>query len=353
MKKTVIHIIESTATGTLEITRLMTQCLEQLNYKNIVLFSRRAETPNDVETIFSENTTVIEVEMKSTHSLKALTKIRSIAYHYKPTHIHMHSSVAGFLGRIALFKSINTKLIYSPHCISFLRMDITPYKKLAFIILERLANLNSATYLACSESEKQQIQAHIPGATVIALENAINTKELPNKENSTASNNKMKTIVTSGGIRTQKNPNEFAYIARELKSREYQFIWIGDGDQELRANLEKSGVFVTGWLPRTDTLHYLSKSDIYLSTARWEGMPVSVIEAACIGLRLVLSKIDGHTDIAEDSYYCTHFRTPDEAIESILNPDKTAPSNEDRNKILDRFSHKAFYNKLRTVYKDS
>lgn len=44
--------------------------------------------------------------------------------------IHLHSSKAGFLGRIVSFLlGKSKKTIYTPHAISFLRLDVSPKKE--------------------------------------------------------------------------------------------------------------------------------------------------------------------------------------------------------------------------------
>ena len=42
--------------------------------------------------------------------------------------------------------------------------------------------------------------------------------------------------------------------------------------------LTQAGINVTGWVSREKVLEYLTNSKIYLSTAKWEGMPVSIIQ---------------------------------------------------------------------------
>jgi hypothetical protein len=55
--------------------------------------------------------------------------------------IHLHSSKAGFIGRIANFLlRKSNKTIYTPHAISFLRLDVSPRKRKIFIWMENFAS---------------------------------------------------------------------------------------------------------------------------------------------------------------------------------------------------------------------
>jgi glycosyltransferase involved in cell wall biosynthesis len=57
---------------------------------------------------------------------------------------------------------------------------------------------------------------------------------------------------------------------------------------DLTNDLEKSGVEVTGWLPKESGLSVLAGASVYLHTARWEGFPVSLLEAVAIGVPVVV-----------------------------------------------------------------
>ena len=48
---------------------------------------------------------------------------------------------------------------------------------------------------------------------------------------------------------------------------------------------------MTGWLSRSQALGWLASADVYVHTAAWEGLPVSVLEAAALGLPIVARRI--------------------------------------------------------------
>jgi glycosyltransferase involved in cell wall biosynthesis len=60
--------------------------------------------------------------------------------------------------------------------------------------------------------------------------------------------------------------------------------WIGDGDAALKRALADGGVEVTGWLPRSEAVRLLGESTVYVHTARWDGAPMTMIEAHALGL---------------------------------------------------------------------
>lgn len=177
-----------------------------------------------------------------------------------------------------------------------MRKDISKIKKMTFVLLERIACIRSCKYIACSESEMNEIEKYI-SKSVLLIENAVDKGILKDNQHMSVEDGCKKSIVTVGGIRKQKNPELFIELAQELNSDNVDLIWIGDGDQYFKNKLNEAGVKVTGWLSREKVTEQLLHSTIYLSTSLWEGMPVSVIEAMACGLPVVASKCSGNVDV--------------------------------------------------------
>lgn len=212
--------------------------------------------------------------------------------------MHLHSSFAGFLGRLStLFALPKAAFFYSPHCISFMRRDISSAKRLAFVGLEWIACVRKCLYVACSESEGRVIRAWLR-QPVVVVENAVRAapSSAPPRDARRAADGPL-CVVTVGGIRAQKNPALFAQIAHGMRARGVRFVWIGDGDDALKVRLAEAGVEVTGWLPHDEVARRLEITDVYLSTSSWEGMPVSVIEAMLAGRPVIVSGCAGNVDV--------------------------------------------------------
>src|SRR5690606_16661001 len=126
-------------------------------------------------------------------------------------------------------------------------------------------------YIACSASEQQSVRAAIPFRTCQLVENAV----MPPQHTLPSFRNPMR-IITVGQIRPQKNPLQFLEIAKALKAvyPQADLVWVGNGDPDVRNLLEMAGVCVTGWLQKGEVWRLLSTAGVYLSTSRWEGMPV-------------------------------------------------------------------------------
>jgi len=61
-------------------------------------------------------------------------------------------------------------------------------------------------------------------------------------------------------------------------------------------------VHLFAWTDRETTLSILNVSKIYLSCARYEGLPYAIIEAASLGIPCVVSDCDGNRDVVQNQY---------------------------------------------------
>lgn len=349
----IVHIIESSATGTLSIANMAAN--EQAKESNVtVVFSRRADTPSNIKEMFTGNISLIEAELQANKFPFSVFSLRRLIKTINPDIVHCHSSFAGFVGRLATI-GLKGKVLYSPHCISFMRQDISSFKRTLFKLFEKIGCLKNSTYIACSQSELDVIKAELSGSRVVLLENAVDLSDFRKELNVST---KIQRVITVGGIRPQKGPEEFAKIAQSFEGSDIEFVWIGDGDLEHKQALLDAGVVVTGWLPRQQVIEELYHSDLYLSTARWEGMPVSIIEACAAGLPVVARNCDGNKDIINNKKNGLLFDTTECAIKYIsdcINDVNFANqlANAANSQVFERFSIVRFHQQLSEIYKSS
>ncbi|WP_184246005.1 glycosyltransferase [Paraburkholderia atlantica] len=356
----VVHVIESTATGTLAVVSTLATRLAKEGHEVYVIYSEREETPKNLRAMFHADVVLQHLQMKGPSLAHIMSVLRRQLIGLNPDIVHMHSSFAGFLGRMAtLFALPSTALLYSPHCISFVRRDIGRVKRYCFAALEWLACLKRCTYVGCSESECAAIRRYLWRDAVL-VENAIDRAvgvhgdtHLEGAEN--VGSTKRRVIATVGGLRVQKNPQLFAEIARSFDRDSVEFVWIGDGDADLRKTLEDAGVRVTGWLTRADVIEAVAQADIYLSTASWEGMPISLIEAMTLGTPVVASDCPGNIDTIRHNSTGVLYRTVAQAtslIQKMLTDEKFREglSRRAQEEARNRFSEDRFFNNFALLY---
>lgn len=312
----ILHVIECFSGGVYDFVRDFID--ETPNYNHSILYGKREGLKDNFQEDFKKNVNFIlwenarrEISIKN--DFLALKELMSLLKKEKFDVIHLHSSKAGFLGRVAAkLNNQQNKVIYTTHGISFLRKDISNKKLQLYILLEKIGNLCGRKTIACSRSEAEFIQSK--GIKCSYINNGI---KLKNKEIEILKKNTEELkIVTVGRITTQKNPKLFNAIAENfIKNKNIKFIWIGEG--ELKEQLSSKNIKITGWLSQEEVQQQLRKTDIYLSTSSWEGLSLAVLKAMENSLPLVLSDCVGNINLVEEDYNGFLFKTKEKAIEKI------------------------------------
>lgn len=329
----IVHVVECFAGGVFSFLSNLTNELDKEEY--IVIYgTNRENTPKNFKDLFNKNVKFIEWktaqrEMNPLQDIKALYELFTILKKIDNIDIiHLHSSKAGFLGRIVSFLlGKSKKTIYTTHAISFLRLDVSPKKRKIFIAMEKFASFFGGKIIACSQSEKEAIEEQgIKNVTFI--NNGIKPLQIEKKINTSD----RITIISVGRLSIQKNPKLFNDIALEfVDNPNIQFIWCGDG--ELKSELTSPNIKCTGWIERKKLEIYLANADIYLSTSLWEGLPLSVLEAMSIGLPLLLSNCVGSRDLVKNNGFV--YKNKKEIVNILKNRTDDICNNNSSKKIFD------------------
>jgi glycosyltransferase involved in cell wall biosynthesis len=311
---TVVHIVESFAGGVFDFIVDLTTSMNE--YQHIIIHSTRDHTPHDIDSYFSSDVRLIEWkygtrEVSILKDIQASIELFDLLKKYPGDIYHLHSSKAGFLGRIVtrlLSKSHQT--LYTPHGISFLRQDISWAKKTFYIALEKIGAMFGGTVVACSPSEQNAIEKNGIHCTMIA-----NGIKEPSQSYTQKTTNKI-IIGTCGRISYQKNPSLFNQIATHYNHiPSISFVWIGNG--ELEDMLTSPNIRITGWLSKANVEYEMAQFDLYLSTSLWEGLPLTVISAMSLDKPLILSRCTGNIDLVEEGHNGYTYETLEDAIKKI------------------------------------
>jgi len=288
----VLYIVESFSTGVYAIARDIACNLDRDRFTVHILHSLREDSPTTIEKDFNQNNiTLSYIPMGSLKTYPSAVKaIREHIRTFSPDVIHLHSSKAGVLGRLAVQRKAETPVLYSPHGFSFLREDVGAVKRWLFLAIEKMIQQwRPARIIAVSDGEA--VHARSITSEVTTINNFICTEQF------TAHQDREGTyIVTCGRISPQKNPILFNEIAQ--KTPREQFMWIGDGP--LRDQLTAANITVTGLLPRTEAMRKVMEAKFYIQTSLWEGMPVSILEAMAAGKAVVATDIVGNRDLIKN-----------------------------------------------------
>jgi glycosyltransferase involved in cell wall biosynthesis len=225
--------------------------------------------------------------------------------------IHLHSSKAGFLGRLAArIAGGSAAVIYSPHGLSFLGRQ-SPAKRQLYLALERMAGRLCDRIVAVSASERQIIaQAGlISPDRIVQIENGIAPIDLPVGFDRSAVRAALgqagaaPLIGTVARLSAQKNPRLFLEAAAQVLRDQpaARFVWCGGGElRELAGayarelGIDQACCFLGH---RPDAHQVLTALDYFWLTSDYEGLPLAPLEAMALRVPIIATDVVGTRDL--------------------------------------------------------
>lgn len=296
MKK-IVYIVESFGGGVFSYLVDLTSGLVD-TYKIYVLYGLRDETPIRFEKYFDNRIVFIRINnfrrnLNLIDDMKAYSEIKKSIIEIHPDIIHLNSSKAGGLGRLLRY-SQGEKIFYTPHGYSFLSEKNKNFKESMYFFIEKILGKRNVTTIACSKGEYEASKKVTHNS--VYIDNSIDTNYLNGFYDNEFSNCR-DVFFTVGRISNQKGPVLFNQIASSLPNK--KFIWFGDGP--MREELKSENITVTGWLPREDVLKRIQPYKYFVLTSKWEGLPISLLEAMYFKKTCFVTNIIGNNDVVKDN----------------------------------------------------
>lgn len=216
-----------------------------------------------------------------------VAQIQAVAEEIEADVIHAHSSWAGAYARTG---SPKTPVVYEPHCFVFDDPFRGPLAKQLFKFAEKRLGRNTAAIIALTPHEQKLACEIVSDERVVLLPNVPSLeRKSRNPEADRPRAQLVREIVMVGRLARQKDPQFFAELNNRLVHNNVpaKLTWIGDGEESYRRALAESGVEVTGWLNDDELIERLSHADLYFHSAAYEGFPLSVLDAAHVGLPIL------------------------------------------------------------------
>ena len=307
----VVHVIEPFATGiNTFVYEIVTGNPE---FEHTIVYGKRSGLQNINAILDSYENKVkfvpwihVQREVSIIKDARALLTLIKILKSKEIDVLHLHSSKAGVLGRIAAFVLGIKNVVYTPNAVAFLRTDIGTVKRWVFRTIERLTALLPGVIVSSSRSEFQALyKLGIPSKII---NNGVTTIN-----NVSCNSNTPFVITMVGNITIQKNPVLFNAIASAFQqNNNVSFLWVGDGD--MRNVLSSENITITGWLEKKEVLQKLKESSIYLSTSSWEGLSLAGIEAMSFGLPMLVKECVGNVNLVQQNFNGFIFNEVDEVV---------------------------------------
>ena len=351
-KKKILYIVEAMGGGIF--SYIVDLSNELINYYDIyIAYAVRKQTPQNYMDYFDKRINLIKVEnfcrsINPIKDIKAMLELKQIEKKIKPDIIHLHSSKAGAIGRIAFNGKI--PMFYTPHGYSFLMENCNAIKRILFKSIEYICAKRKCVTISCSAGEHLETLKLTKKA--VYVNNGININELQKNIDKTEKINHPFTVFTLGRICYQKDPTLFNEIAKQLS--DIRFIWIGDG--ELRNELNSSNIEVTGWVDRMKAIKYAVNADVFILPSRWEGLPISLLEAMYMKKICIFSNVIGNRDVIINNYNGFICLNADDFIKKIktvrINDFDSVVENA-HDEILKKYNTQIMASEYKDIYENS
>lgn len=263
-------------------------------------FALRPQTPKNYKEALDERVHLIEVKsfngMKPKAVLATIKELRQIQKEVMPDVIHLHSSIAGGIGRLAYKSCKAYKLVYTPHGYAHILMGKPGDRKCKqFKMIEEILGRRNCITLTCCESEDEEAKRLTKRTAYV--ETGVNLADLHATIDPIEPEPAEKfTVYGMGRLCTQKQPDLFNRIAELVP--EARFVWIGTG--ELQHQLTAPNIEVTGWKPRHEAIAMGKGAQIYVLCSLGEAIAMSLIENMYIGKLCLVSNTMGNKSVIKN-----------------------------------------------------
>lgn len=217
--------------------------------------------------------------------LRTLYDLWKLGRLFKPDIVHLHSSKAGILGRLA-FPS--KKVVYTVHGFDTVRLA-----NRKFLFLEKLMQRCCRAIVAVSEYDRRNLIAENIKNNVSTVYNGTLTPDVTDDLSFGIPSKYKRTILCIARVSYPKNSVLFMEVARLLP--EYAFVWIGNKEPVEGA---PENAFFLGNI--TNAAMYCSLADVFMLPSDYEGLPIVIIEAMSHGKPVVASNVGGISELVHN-----------------------------------------------------
>jgi glycosyltransferase involved in cell wall biosynthesis len=221
--------------------------------------------------------------------------------------VHTHCAKAGALGRIAARWCGVRRVVHTFHGFPFHEFQRWPRHRAYVAIERRLGRVTDVALcvgngVAAEAVRRRLLPPERIRATRVAVDLEAPTADPPNRARARRQLGLGPDVLVVGAVGRvtyQKAPEDFVGALAQLGRSDVVGVWVGDGDlaPRMRELAERRGVDVRWIGERTDVVDLLPAFDLFVLPSRYEGLPLSVVEAVVCGVPVVVSAVNSVGDL--------------------------------------------------------
>jgi glycosyltransferase involved in cell wall biosynthesis len=260
------------------------------------------------------------------HDLMALWQVFRACRRYRFDLVHTHTAKPGFIGRIAARLAGTPCVVHTIQGFGFHNYS-GRRERLFYSNLEWLAG--HFCDLAISVNREDRATALdmrlIKPSKIVTVTNGVDTSRFQAPFDRAAFRRSLglaedEVLVGSiGRMWPQKDPQTFIEAARLIADQrpKVRCLFLGDGPllDEMRGLAARLGLGDRLLLPgfQRNVADYLRALDIFVLNSLWEGMPLALLEAMCVGVPAIVTDIKGNRECVDSS--CALIVNPQSPVE--------------------------------------
>jgi len=257
--------------------------------------------------------------------ISELLKIRRFIIDNKISIIHSHGKGAGIYSRLIGFTH-KIKIIHTFH--GFHIYSYNAVQRFLYLLIEKILGIVTNKFINVSNGESLQIAGYniASDSKFVTIENGV---EMPCESKSIlVQSRNPKQIISLSRFDYQKNSELLIQVILRLKQLNlldaFFFLILGTGVNKKSIEQQLTTLNLNTYCktpgPVLNTQDYLLNSFCYISTSRWEGLPLGVLEAMAVGLPVIATNVVGNNDVIENGVdgFLYDLNNPDEAAAIII-----------------------------------
>jgi glycosyltransferase involved in cell wall biosynthesis len=324
----IVHIVPTISIGGLQKFALdLSNTLNKMNHEvHIIILDK--ERDDDMSQFFSKGVSqhyIYNNEKRIDVSL--FKKIYKLVHKIKPNIIHTHGISLLYSALLIIFSNFN--FIHTVHNLAQnesgkVRRHIN---KIFFKYFEVLP-------VAISDEVRQSILSYYSLNSVVKIDNGLTKPEKTNKYldvvkfiSKIKTTPDTKVLINVGRVDGQKNQKLLIDSYIKLKQKGYKLVLIivgqtgGSGNtffNELKGYVSSDDVYFIGTVD--NVVDYLLCSDIFCLSSKFEGLPISLLEAMSVGLIPSCTPAGGIISVLNNKYgYVSNNFSTDSYVKSLEN----------------------------------
>lgn len=246
------------------------------------------------------------------HDLRALVEILGVLRRERPDVLHIHSSKAGILGRLAGRLAGVPRVVFTAHGFSF-HERLKPATLQGYVWLEKTLAPMADVIIPVSNYDRQRALAFGVGepGRLVTIHNGIDTGRFrPDPVKRAAKRRELgfegdEVLVGMVARFAFPKDHELLLLATQalLEREQARLVLIGSGPEFPRIQLLAHELGIAERVlflgDRLDVPELLGALDVFVLASRFEALPMTIIEAMAAGLPVVASDVGGSKELVE------------------------------------------------------